>query len=87
MKPPAFKKKIAPPSIVLPRGDFVKVARSKLGGFEIVTNFLGFVVGSRLDKGKGVYPKRETHCLSLEEAKLSMIEWDKFVSENQKGKK
>ena len=62
----------------------MKVVRSELGGFKIVTKLLGFIVGTRLDKGRGIYPECSNVGTDLETAKRNMIIWDNFIELQQK---
>ena len=74
------------PPTVLPKGQYVKVVIDPNGGFKIVTAYLGYIVGPRLDKQKAATWPERSHRLSLDEAKKAFAEWETFCAVNNKSK-
>jgi hypothetical protein len=83
--PPPLRRPTLPIPPSLPKGRYVKVVQDPNGGFKIVTAYLGYIVGPRLDKGRATYPER-SHRLSFSEANEAFQVWEKFCEDQEKEK-
>lgn len=74
----------------LPSGKYCKLAYDGQGRFSVVTERLGFVVGDRLDRGRGNGPPDgPTTGLTLRDAEAALEAWEAFcyVQNEDKGEK